>query len=451
MINYEMMKNSGIDSYDCYYRAYAGYSFVAYLLGLTNIINPLPPHYRCRNAHYTEFSDSTVHKTCFGLPEKKCPICGARLEREGFNLTYDMSPFCRGEYLFGFEINVPSSRLREMVNILKRNERLSRIIRLGKERGGDLIPSLDEDTIRGYYLIPNGKEHLINDKRIQLYKGDEIINSIGPDSPKGFYTEWILEDDPTNLLYCLKEYTGVAPKVINLFDKRLLSIFSSCDALGRAGHNMSSMIGTLGIPKFRRGFVIDVLREVKPQTFNDLVKICGLMCSHGTWFGNAEILVKNRACSLEEVIATRDDVYDDCVRRGVEKDEAFKIAESVRKGYGLNTEMLHQMRNAGFDEWYIDSCQKINYLYSRGYCTAIVLQALQAAYYKIYFPEDFYSAFFNTMISEDIRRKLLEGEEQNMQMLDDMRSGKVTDDFDLSLWGALLVAEEMYERQIDVL
>ncbi len=31
LINYEMVKNSSIDKYDCYYRGYAGYSFVAFL------------------------------------------------------------------------------------------------------------------------------------------------------------------------------------------------------------------------------------------------------------------------------------------------------------------------------------------------------------------------------------------------------------------------------------
>ena len=81
----------------------------------------------------------------------------------------------------------------------------------------------------------------------------------------------------------------------------------------------------------------------------------------------------------------------------------------------------------------------------------MVLQALQAAYYKIYFPEDFYNAFFCTMISEDIRCRLLEGEEHNMQMLDDMRFGDGISDIESSLWDALLVAEEMYNRQIDVL
>ena len=75
----------------------AGSSFVAYLLGITNV-NPLKPHYRCTHRYkdkcnYIEFVDG--YESGFDLPAKKCPNCGKDLIRGGHNIPY--------ETLFGFD------------------------------------------------------------------------------------------------------------------------------------------------------------------------------------------------------------------------------------------------------------------------------------------------------------------------------------------------------------
>ena len=74
----------------------AGSSFVAYLLGLTNV-NPLKPHYTCTHCYkdqcnYIEFVDG--YESGFDLPAKKCPRCGRDLIRDGHNIPY--------ETMFGF-------------------------------------------------------------------------------------------------------------------------------------------------------------------------------------------------------------------------------------------------------------------------------------------------------------------------------------------------------------
>ena len=53
------------------------------------------------------------------------------------------------------------------------------------------------------------------------------------------------------------------------------------------------------------------------------------------------------------------------------------------------------MREAGVPEWYIKSCQKIKYLFPKGHATAYVMMALRVAYYKVFYKEAYYAAFFS--------------------------------------------------------
>lgn len=61
--------------------------FVSYLLGITHV-NPLKPHYRCRDCFYTEFFENC--KSYFDLSAKKCPNCGKDLHRDGHDIPYEM-------------------------------------------------------------------------------------------------------------------------------------------------------------------------------------------------------------------------------------------------------------------------------------------------------------------------------------------------------------------------
>lgn len=56
-------------------------SFVAFLLGITEI-NPLVPHYYCPNCHTIEFRDDM--RCGSDLSDKNCPQCGKILKKDGF-------------------------------------------------------------------------------------------------------------------------------------------------------------------------------------------------------------------------------------------------------------------------------------------------------------------------------------------------------------------------------
>ena len=73
-------------------RGSVGSSFVATMAGITEV-NPLSPHYYCEKCHYSDF-DSEEVKAFAGragcdMPDKECPVCGAALKKDGFDIPFE--------------------------------------------------------------------------------------------------------------------------------------------------------------------------------------------------------------------------------------------------------------------------------------------------------------------------------------------------------------------------
>ena len=137
-----------------------------------------------------------------------------------------------------------------------------------------------------------------------------------------------------------------------------------------------------------------MLRETNPQTFSDLLIISGL--SHGTdvWAFNAQTLIKDGITNLKGVIGCRDDIMEYLISMGMDQSESFKIMEIVRKNKKLSDEQIQHMKEHGVPDYYIESCRKIAYLFPKGHACAYVMMAVRVAYYKVYYPLEYYATFF---------------------------------------------------------
>ena len=201
----------------------------------------------------------------------------------------------------------------------------------------------------------------------------------------------LLGHDVPSIIKELSNLTGVDAVKIPLDDKKTMEIFSSVSSLNMI-EDFGEEIGTLGIPEFGTSFVRQMLRETKPKTFAELVRISGLSHGENVWLNNAQDLVKSGKAKLKDIISTRDDIMTYLILMGLENKKAFKIMETVRKGKSLDEDTVSYMKTFDLPDWYIDSCEKINYLFPKAHAVAYVLMSYRIAYFKVHFKEAFYAS-----------------------------------------------------------
>ncbi|MCQ2438036.1 MAG: PolC-type DNA polymerase III, partial [Clostridia bacterium] len=431
MIAVKLVAKSLSDGYIVGSRGSVGSSLVANLSGITEV-NSLPPHYVCPKCKHNEFDIPKEYSTGLDLPPKVRPVCGAQMDKDGFNIPFEVFLGFKGNKVPDIDLNFSGEYQPVAHNYIKELFGAEYCFRAGT------IGTIADKTAYGYVLkyaeernlkLSNAEKERLSKgitgvKRttgqhpagmVVLPKQYEIfqftpIQHPADDMSKDFTTHFdftsmhdvlvkldvLGHDDPT-MLRKLQDITGIAPQKVPLNDpevfKKVISLFSSPESLGLTAEELGvSESGTLGIPEFGTPFVRGMLKETRPSSMEELIRISGL--SHGTdvWVGNAQDLV-HQGVPLRECICTRDDIMNQLISYGVDSEISFKTMESVRKGKGLQDFMESAIAAVDAPPWFIDSCKKIKYMFPKAHAVAYVTMALRIAYFKVFYPAAYYCCF----------------------------------------------------------
>lgn len=83
------------------------------------------------------------------------------------------------------------------------------------------------------------------------------------------------------------------------------------------------------------------------------------------------------------------------IKNGIDPLVSFQVMEDVRKGKKIKPEQEKILRDNKIPDWYIESANKIKYMFPKAHATAYVLHAWMFAWYKLYYPLQYYAAYFS--------------------------------------------------------
>ena len=494
LIAQKLVKKSNDDGYLVGSRGSVGSSLVATMMGITEV-NALPPHYVCPNCKHSIFelngkSLGADYGSGYDLPDMNCPKCGSKMNKEGQDMPFatflgfhadkvpdidlnfsDLNQAAAHEYtkvLFGVDnvyragtIGTVAEKTAfgyvkgycEDKGISMRTAEVERLAKgctgvkrtTGQHPGGivvipgymdvfDFTPfQYPADDVTSAWRTTHFDYHAIDQDVLKL----DILGHSGPTK-----------------LRLIQNITGDDVTKVPLDDKETMGIFLSPKPLGVTKEQIMNDTGTLGIPEFGTPYTLQMVKETKPKTFAELVKISGL--SHGTdvWNGNAKELIDKGIVPFSEVIGCRDDIMVYLMYHGVEPIKAFKIMEFVRKGKASKepeqwAEYVEVLKQADIEPWFIESCRKIKYMFPKAHAVAYVINAFRLAYYKVHKPAVYYAAQFSAEYDDFDIESMIKGYESVKQRIIEINEkGFDATNKESSILECLKVALEALARNI---
>lgn len=188
--------------------------------------------------------------------------------------------------------------------------------------------------------------------------------------------------------YLLESITGINNDSINLNDEVVKQRIINGDFKCRSNKTID--------------FFNKVYKIIKPNSYNEFLKILEFGYSIDGWNNNGEILVSKEGVKLSQIPLTCEDVYNLLYNKMCKqstniydnaKDKAITIAKRVSKGYytknGMDSCTQELIKSLNFDYWFENYLSKVFYLPSKAMAIMELKYIILLTWYDTFYKEEF--------------------------------------------------------------
>lgn len=477
-VSHLLVKKSNEDGYMVGSRGSVGSSIVATFLNVTDI-NPLKPHYICRDCNISDFNVDSNVSCGFDLPNRTCKQCNQLMDKSGHDIPFETFLGFKGDKIPDIDLNFADVYQKIAHNFIREYFGADKCLRAGtigtiaektadiefgnydnkekdillkeNENNNDVLSpnnylTTNEDVIEklvgvkrttgqhagGIIVIPNNKE--LEDFTPVSYPADDLeANWKTTHHAFEYLHDTLLKFDILGhldpaMLYELKHLTKIDPqKDINFKDKNEVDKVLSWFARSKA----------FGLPEFGTNFArvaIDEMgKEKNLDKFENIVKASGLLHGTNVWSGNVQdVLKENPNLTLNDVPCCRDDIMVELINKyNMDKKLSFDIMELIRKGKwnpDKNEEhkkQLDEMVKHNVPKHYIDVCKKIAYMFPKAHASAYCYNAYRIAWFKEFYPKEFYCAWLSTK-SNEIENTVIKSISENQEFIESLKTADMS-------------------------
>ena len=236
----------------------------------------------------------------------------------------------------------------------------------------------------GMIMIPEGINELdYSPLDVDEESGNIILQFEYHDIDHIFDKIDILRHDNCTLNARLYAETGYYPTDVDIRSEEIMSLVTDTDCAL--------------VPGLSEDFTRMLIDKLKPKSFSELVKVKGISYGTNTWLENGEVLFDAGKSTIDTLIGTRDDVFEEMRAHYIDPGISYEIAEVVRKGRFKSRPLYVEAAiKADVPDWYIWSCEQVKYLFPRAHAAEYVQMELRSLFYKIHYPE-IYKEVFSTI------------------------------------------------------
>ena len=337
-LGYQVMTRGGVGS-----------SLIAYLLGITDI-NPLPMHYYCKDCHEFYIIDEDKYKTFHEMPDRICK-CGKKLLKDGYNipselfLGYDLTK--RPQIDINYAVDIKDKLEEYLKKLLKENTVIRASSYNSKEVSG-INPG-------GFMIFPDYVE--VEDFTPLEYLKEEVT------------THFDYHDLERNILKINLLYHDI-PTLLSKVKKENNYIDYT---------NVSKYSYLLGLEHSKT--FEEIVKLLKPKTYYDYILTYGL--SYENLFTDYKELLINQKITINDIIVSREDLYDYLRSLKIDSKTSFQIADYISKGKKEHwNEILEYLKTYKVKDYYLDIFAKITYLPYKVHLISYINSYLEVLKYK---------------------------------------------------------------------